>query len=86
MRAQKARGADFESGNILRRAKAMIPLMVPLFLNAFHRAEELGTAMEARCYRGGAGRTRLNPLNLTRRDVLTLLLSLAVLTGLCWFW
>lgn len=86
MRAQKARGADFESGNILRRAKAMIPLMVPLFLNAFHRAEELGTAMEARCYRGGAGRTRLNPLNLTRRDVLVLLFSLTVLIVLCWFW
>lgn len=72
VRAQKARGADFESGNILSRAKAMIPLMVPLFLNAFHRAEELGTAMEARCYRGGEGRTRLNPLRLKRCDLITL--------------
>lgn len=72
MKAQKARGADFESGNILNRAKAMIPLMVPLFINAFHRAEELATAMEARCYRGGEGRTRLNPLHMQTVDIVTL--------------
>lgn len=69
-KAQTARGADFESGNIIARAKAMIPLMVPLFLNSFHRAEELGTAMEARCYRGGEGRTRLNPPVLKKSDVI----------------
>lgn len=68
MKAQKARGADFESGNILERAKAMIPLFVPLFLNAINRADELGVAMEARCYTGSNKRTRLNPLKLTRRD------------------
>lgn len=72
MKAQKARGADFESGNILNRAKAMIPLMVPLFINAFHRAEELATAMEARCYRGGKGRTRLNPLQMQTIDWISL--------------
>lgn len=73
MKAQKARGADFESGNILDRARAMIPLLVPLFLNSLDRASELGVAMEARCYRGGEGRTRLNPLSMERKDTLTLL-------------
>lgn len=85
MRAQKARGADFESGNVLRRAKAMIPLMVPLFLNAFHRAEELGTAMEARCYRGGSGRTRLNPLKWTGKDVAVFIAGLALLIVVAWW-
>lgn len=80
-KAQTARGADFESGNVLKRAKAMIPLLVPLFLNAFRRAEELGTAMEARCYRGGEGRTRLNPLRLQTKDVLTLFLVSAYLVA-----
>lgn len=58
MKAQMARGADFETGNIIRRAKAMIPLLVPLFVNAFRRADELATAMEARCYNGGNNRTK----------------------------
>lgn len=71
MKAQMARGADFESGNILRRAKNLVPLLVPLFVNAFRRADELATAMEARCYRGGDGRTRLKPLILTTMDKLT---------------
>lgn len=71
MKAQAARGADFESGNLVERAKAMIPLMVPLFLNAFKRAEELAMAMEARCYHGGEGRTRLKALQYARIDVLT---------------
>lgn len=62
MKAQTARGADFESGNIMQRAKAMIPIMVPLFISAFRRAEDLAMAMEARCYQGGAGRTRMNKL------------------------
>ena len=59
MKAQMARGADFETGNIIRRAKAMIPLLVPLFVNAFRRADELATAMEARCYNGGNNRTKM---------------------------
>ena len=62
MQAQAARGADFESGNLVERAKAMIPLLVPLFLNAFKRADELAMAMEARCYHGGENRTRLKAL------------------------
>lgn len=72
MKAQMARGADFESGNILSRAKNLVPLLVPLFINAFRRADELATAMEARCYRGGEGRTRLNELKLKSRDYITL--------------
>lgn len=69
MKAQMARGADFETGNILTRAKAMIPIMVPLFISAFRRAEELAMAMEARCYRGGIGRTRMNSLSYGRKDI-----------------
>ena len=62
MKAQMARGADFESGNIVKKAKAMIPLLVPLFVSAFRRANDLAMAMEARCYRGGEGRTKMKPL------------------------
>lgn len=69
MKAQMARGADFESGNILNRAKNLVPLLVPLFINAFRRADELATAMEARCYRGGKNRTRLNELRLKKSDL-----------------
>ena len=68
MKAQQARGADFESGNIFRRAKSLIPLLVPLFIAAFKRADELANAMEARGYRGGEGRTKLNPLIYRHRD------------------
>ena len=68
MKAQMARGADFESGNIFRRAKNLIPLLVPLFISSFRRADELAMAMEARCYRGGEGRTRMKQLKLTNRD------------------
>ncbi len=78
MKAQKARGANFETGNILQRAKAMIPLLVPLFVGAFRRAEELALAMDARCYRGGAGRTRMNQLKYTRLDLLAALAVLAL--------
>ena len=67
--AQKARGADFESGNLIKRAKAMLPLLVPLFVSAFRRADELAMAMEARCYRGGSGRTKMKPLHFARRDL-----------------
>ena len=69
MKAQQARGADFESGNLLARAKAMIPLLVPLFVSAFRRADELAMAMEARCYRGGEGRTRMKQLKYTLLDL-----------------
>lgn len=75
MKAQMARGADFESGNILRRAKNLVPLLVPLFINAFRRADELATAMEARCYRGGDNRTRLNELKLVKSDAVALFSS-----------
>ncbi len=69
MKAQQARGADFESGNIIRRAKAMLPILVPLFVSAFRRASDLAQAMEARCYHGGKGRTRLHPLKYKARDI-----------------
>lgn len=68
MKAQIARGADFESGNLLKRAKAMVPLLVPLFISAFRRANDLAMAMEARCYRGGEGRTKMKPLIYKKRD------------------
>lgn len=68
MSAQKARGADFESGNILQRAKALIPILVPLFISAFRRADELATAMECRCYQGGEGRTKMKLLRYNRND------------------
>ncbi len=68
MKAQQARGADFESGNIIQRAKAMIPILVPLFVSAFRRANDLAMAMEARCYRGGEGRTKMKPLRYKGRD------------------
>lgn len=68
MKAQMARGADFESGNLIRRAKSMIPILVPLFISAFRRATDLAMAMEARCYRGGEGRTKMKPLCYGARD------------------
>lgn len=68
MKAQMSRGADFTSGNIIRRARNMVPLLVPLFISAFRRADELATAMEARCYRGGDHRTRMKQLKITTRD------------------
>ncbi len=68
MKAQIARGADFESGNLIKRAKALVPLLVPLFISAFRRANDLAMAMEARCYRGGEGRTKMKPLCYRKRD------------------
>lgn len=81
MKAQTARGADFGSGNILQRMKNMLPLLVPLFISAFRRADELATAMEARCYRGGEGRTRMHELSYNGRDYVAfaLVIALAVL-------
>lgn len=69
-KAQLARGADFDSGNILKKAKSMVPLLVPLFINSFRRASELAIAMEARGYRGSTGRTRLNPLRISNQDII----------------
>ena len=71
MSAQKARGADFESGNIFKRVKALVPILVPLFISAFRRADELATAMECRCYQGGDGRTKMKLLRYKRNDFLT---------------
>ena len=88
MKAQQARGADFESGNIIQRAKAMIPILVPLFVSAFRRANDLAMAMEARCYRGGEGRTKMKPLRYESRDriayiVVIVYVIAVVLVGRC---
>ena len=81
MSAQKARGADFENGNLIRRAKALLPILVPLFVSAFRRADELAVAMESRCYHGGEGRTRMKQLKMAGRDTAALLLGLLFLAG-----
>ena len=81
MSAQKARGADFESGNIFQKAKALVPVLVPLFISAFRRADELAVAMECRCYHGGEGRTKLNPLRYAARDYWALAGGAAVTAG-----
>ena len=78
MSAQKARGADFESGNLLQKAKALVPVLVPLFVSSFRRADELAVAMECRCYHGGEGRTRLHILHFAGRDYLALTLGCAI--------
>ena len=79
MSAQKARGADFDSGNLFRRAKALLPILVPLFVSAFRRADELAVAMESRCYHGGEGRTRMKQLRMQGLDAWALLLGAAFL-------
>ena len=76
MKAQMARGADFESGNIIQRAKAMIPILVPLFVSAFRRANDLAMAMEARCYHGGEGRTKMKPLKYKAGDRVAYIVTL----------
>lgn len=86
IKAQQARGADFDSGNIIRRVRSLVPILVPLFVSAFRRANDLALAMESRCYRGGEGRTKLHPLKYTLRDgigyaVLALYLVLIVIVG-----
>ena len=78
MSAQKARGADFDTGNLFQKAKALVPLLVPLFISAFRRADELATAMECRCYHGGEGRTRLRQLRVQGSDLAALLLGAAL--------
>ena len=86
MSAQKARGADFESGSLLSRAKALIPILVPLFISAFRRADELAVAMECRCYHGGEGRTRMKQLKYAARDHMALvggvlLMAIVIILG-----
>ena len=81
MSAQKARGADFESGNLIQKAKAMIPLLVPLFISAFRRADELAVAMECRCYHGGEGRTKLRVLRYQTADYLVLMGAIILTTA-----
>ena len=78
IKAQTARGADFESGNILKRAKAMIPLLVPLFISAFRRADDLAVAMDSRCYHGGKNRTRMKQMKMTWRDAVATLVVILV--------
>ncbi len=82
MAAQKARGADLETGSVIQRAKALIPILIPLFVSAFRRAEDLALAMECRCYHGGDGRTRMRQLKTTARDWLSVLLTLIFIAGI----
>lgn len=82
IKAQTSRGADFESGNILRRVKAMVPILVPLFISAFRRADELATAMECRCYNGGGNRTSLREYSFGRADAAALACAAALLGGI----
>ncbi len=81
MSAQKSRGASFDSGNIIQRAKALIPILIPLFINAFKRAEDLALAMECRCYRGGEGRVRMKVFKVTFLDITAIIISLLVFSS-----
>jgi energy-coupling factor transport system permease protein len=80
--AQKARGADFESGNIFKRAKALIPVLIPLLISAFNKAEELGDAMDSRCYSGSKIRTKYRKLKLSWRDLVATIFTAIILTGI----
>ncbi len=82
MTAQKARGADFTSGSLIQRAKALIPVLIPLFVSAFRRSDELATAMECRCYHGGAGRTRMTITKMKAKDYLALTIMLVAVAGM----
>lgn len=84
MKAQMARGADFETGNLFSRAKNLIPLLVPLFISSFRRADELAMAMEARCYRGGDGRTRMKILKLENRDFIAVTIIILLVVVSVW--
>ena len=83
MKAQQARGADFESGNLIQRAKGLVPLLVPLFIAAIRRANDLAMAMEARCYHGGQGRTKMKPLHYEKRDRTAYLLMAVYMIAIC---
>jgi energy-coupling factor transport system permease protein len=80
MKAQTARGADFDTGGLIKKAKSLIPLLIPLFISAFRRADELATAMEARCYRSDSNRTKMKVMRLQKRDYMALLV-MAVFCG-----
>ena len=82
MSAQKARGAELDSGGFLKRAKALVPIIIPLFVSAFKRANELATAMECRCYKGGEGRTRMRQLKIAARDIIAVLIMLTLFAGI----
>ena len=82
MSAQRARGADFETGNLIQRAKALLPILVPLFVSSFRRADELAIAMESRCYHGGEGRTRMKQLRFLAQDIAALIAGVFFLAGL----
>lgn len=84
MKAQMARGADFESGNLVSRAKNLVPLLVPLFISSFRRADELAMAMEARCYKGGEGRTRMKILKLHNRDFVATVITILLVILSIW--
>lgn len=91
MKAQMARGADFESGRLMKRVKALVPLLVPLFVSAFRRANDLALAMEARCYAGGEGRTQMKPLKYENRDriayvILWIYLAASIVMRICFHW
>ncbi len=82
IKAQSSRGADFDTGNLMQRAKSFIPVLVPLFISAFRRADDLATAMEARCYRGSVGRTRMKQLKFSRADILVSAIMLVFAAGI----
>jgi len=82
IKAQSARGADFTTGSLLSRAKAMIPILIPLFISSFRRADELATAMECRCYKGGDGRTKLKVLKLAPRDFIALFFVIILMAAI----
>ena len=89
MKAQQARGADFESGGLIKRVKAMVPILIPLFISAIRRAYDLANAMEARCYRGGKGRTKMKPLKYKKADfcaylVVILYLGIMITAKIMW--
>ena len=79
MKAQQARGADFETGNLFQRAKNLIPVLVPLFISAFRIAQDMALAMEARCYRGGEGRTRMNSMKMDGKDAVVVIILILYL-------
>ena len=83
IKAQKARGADFESRNIFKKAKALVPVLIPLLISSFRRADELADAMEARCYAGAKGRTKYKKQSLTFRDLIGTLLTAGLIVGIC---
>lgn len=83
MSAQKARGADFENGNLLQKVKALVPILVPLFVSAFRRADELATAMECRCYQGGSGRTKMKLLRYKALDLAAYGISAVLMAAIC---